>query len=389
MLLFSFLSIMMGLRFLEICAVSVILVAYYGLSTLIESSVPVVIFFVFFSGCIYTYQSLFTDLLRRTTFLDRVNRDLEEKTSADLLVSLLPPVVIREIRDQKDLIAHSFQDVSVLFCDIVSFTTLSHRLKSEKLVTLLNDLFSRFDDLSSEYDVYKVETIGDAYVACAGVVEADPFHAETLTHFALAMVAAVAELPKLPGEEHGINVRVGIHSGPIIAGVVGKKMPRYHLFGETYTIAESVEAQGKSGNVLVSGATWSKLNGFIEGESMPSISVGGAELKVHLVQRHQEDNHVPKRVATRRSLVLQVGTTPVSGRTQAGETKAAISPLVLGSFNGPQAEMALPNLPSDPEPTSGDPLPNFGQSPVSDSSVAKPVAVSPLTLEPAKSPPSN
>jgi class 3 adenylate cyclase len=155
------------------------------------------------------------------------------------------------------LVAHNISKADVLFSDIVSFTTICSRLQPEDVVAMLNVIFSCFDALTTAYGVYKVETIGDAYVACANVVANSNKHSLELVACALAFQENT-EFFFTPDNQR-INIRIGIHTGPTIAGVVGRKMPRYHLFGETLTIAEDAEAKGVAAKVSITHSTRQSL----------------------------------------------------------------------------------------------------------------------------------
>lgn len=153
-------------------------------------------------------------------------------------------------RKSNNVIAHNIEETSVLFCDIVQFTAMSSKISADSLVQLLNIIFSKFDILTDKHKVYKVETIGDCYFACTGVVQRQEDHRQCLVDCALDMIETMKGI-KNPNDRRAVSVRIGVHSGPVIAGVVGKKMPRYHLFGETVTIAETIEAKGEPGAVLI------------------------------------------------------------------------------------------------------------------------------------------
>merc|ERR1712196_227296 len=128
-------------------------------------------------------------------------------------------------------IADYVECVSILFSDLVGFTSYASKIPARDLVNFLNDLYHQFDQLCDQCQAYKVETIGDAYFVSAGCPEPNDRHAECLVKLGIKMIRQCNQI-KLLDNTHP-RIRVGIHSGPVMAGVVGKKMPRYHLFGRT------------------------------------------------------------------------------------------------------------------------------------------------------------
>ena len=198
-----------------------------------------------------SYSSEHRDRLAFIRFLRHAN---EKTTTANFLANLLPKKIIDSLTLSKQpFIAHERLCADVLFCDVVQFTALAARSSPEDVVAILNVLFSSFDAMTDKYHVYKVETIGDAYLACSGVVEERADHTKLLVECGLAMRRAT-RLFQTP-DHSPIVVRVGIHTGFVIAGVVGRKMPRYHLFGETVSIAEEMEQRAPAGHVIISEAT--------------------------------------------------------------------------------------------------------------------------------------
>jgi class 3 adenylate cyclase len=181
----------------------------------------------------------------------------EEKRGTALLHSLLPKMVVERIQSGSKLIADSYSNVSVLFTDMKGFTSFSSSVTPSELVAFLNQMFSRFDAIAAEHNIYKVEIIGDAYYAVAGCPDERDNHAEE------ACITCVKFLWELPAirEKCGdsIDIRIGIHTGPVVAGVVGLKDPRYHLFGDTVNYANDMESHGVPSKVHISEATYLKV----------------------------------------------------------------------------------------------------------------------------------
>ena len=150
----------------------------------------------------------------------------------------------------------TFDAVTVLFSDIVGFTHIASLATPMEIVVFLNDIYTLFDDIAQQFDMYKVATIGDAYMVSSGAPTRNgDRHATEICNLAVALLEGSTHfsLPNLPGEH--LQMRAGIHSGPCVAGIVGVKMPRYLLFGETVDIAAKIEANGEPQKIHVSHAT--------------------------------------------------------------------------------------------------------------------------------------
>jgi class 3 adenylate cyclase len=187
---------------------------------------------------------------------------LEHEKSNKLLENILPLSVIQKLRDNPDSIAEKFEECTVLFSDIVGFTEMSRRLPPQDLVSLLNEIFSSFDDLAEKYKLEKIKTIGDAYMVVGGLPDKEPFHAEKIADFALDMITAIQLYREKSG--YPIQLRIGIHSGAAIAGVIGKKKFIYDLWGESVNTASRMESHGIPGHIQVSESTYDKLkNKFV------------------------------------------------------------------------------------------------------------------------------
>jgi class 3 adenylate cyclase/sensor domain CHASE-containing protein len=230
--------------------------------------------------------------------LERLHGELDkERAKAErLLRNILPASIAERLKDHEQTIADSFPEVSVLFADIVGFTELSGRVDASELVVLLNDIFSRFDALAEKHGLEKIKTIGDAYMIVAGLPEPRPDHAEALATMALDMQEALAAF----NAEHGtaLQIRVGINTGPVVAGVIGTKKFIYDLWGDAVNIASRMESSGVAGRVQVSESTAERLRGKLALEERGTIKVKGkGEMKTWLlVARHGEgagDGAVP------------------------------------------------------------------------------------------------
>ncbi|XP_072180530.1 guanylate cyclase soluble subunit beta-2-like [Diadema setosum] len=187
--------------------------------------------------------------------------EAEKKKTDMLLHSMLPRQVADQLRDGKKVEAGEFEMVTILFSDIVSFTNICSKCRPIDIVNMLNALYTRFDKLTTVHDVYKVETIGDAYMVVGGLPVPVASHAVRIANQALGMMLISKEVMS-PVTREPIGIRVGIHSGPVVAGVVGEKMPRYCLFGDTVNTASRMESHGLPGKIHLSSSAYSCLQGY-------------------------------------------------------------------------------------------------------------------------------
>lgn len=200
----------------------------------------------------------------------------EQERSESLLLNILPAPIAQRLKAGNQTIADGFAEATILFADLVGFTRMSTTVSPEQLVVLLNRLFSRFDELSDRFGVEKIKTIGDAYMACAGVPVARPDHAEAIADMALAMRDAVQEHNKEFGSN--LQIRIGINTGPVVAGVIGLKKFIYDLWGDTVNLASRMESNGVPNRVQVSAATWERLRDHYDFESRGALDVKGIGL---------------------------------------------------------------------------------------------------------------
>ncbi|XP_039770946.1 guanylate cyclase soluble subunit beta-2-like [Ornithorhynchus anatinus] len=176
---------------------------------------------------------------------------LEKKKTETLLYAMLPKHVANQLKEGKRVAAGEFKTCTILFSDVVTFTNICAACEPIQIVDMLNAMYSSFDRLTNVHDVYKVETIGDAYMVVGGVPVPRASHAQRVANFALGMQISARDVMN-PVTREPIQIRVGIHTGPVLAGVVGDKMPRYCLFGDTVNTASRMESHGLPSKVHLS-----------------------------------------------------------------------------------------------------------------------------------------
>lgn len=198
----------------------------------------------------------------------------EKEKSEKLLLNILPKAIATELKTGKVLIANSFPEVTVLFADLVGFTKLSAQYSPETIVSLLNELFSAFDELAELFGVEKIKTIGDDYMAASGLPIPRPDHAEAMAQLALAMQKEIEALNKR--RNTAFTIRIGINSGPVIAGVIGKNKFCYDLWGDTVNIASRMESHGIAGAIQVTERTYTLLKDKYRFEKRGTVEVRSA-----------------------------------------------------------------------------------------------------------------
>ncbi|KAM6180397.1 LOW QUALITY PROTEIN: guanylate cyclase soluble subunit beta-2-like [Erethizon dorsatum] len=183
---------------------------------------------------------------------------IEKKKTETLLYAMLPEHVANQLKEGKKVASGEFETCTILFSDVVTFTNICAACEPIQIVNMLNSMYSKFDRLTSVHEVYKVETIGDAYMVVGGVPVPVRSHAQRVANFALGMrISAKEVMNPVTGEP--IQIRVGIHTGPVVAGVVGDKMPRHCLFGDTVNTASRMESHGLPNKVHLSPTAYRAL----------------------------------------------------------------------------------------------------------------------------------
>mmetsp|Transcript_9667 Transcript_9667/g.15976 ORF Transcript_9667/g.15976 Transcript_9667/m.15976 type:complete len:856 (+) Transcript_9667:262-2829(+) len=177
---------------------------------------------------------------------------LERRMNQALLQQILPPQVAKQLLSGKKVAPEEFEEVTIFFSDVVGFTNICAQVTPIEVVKMLNELYTVMDYCTSHFPLYKVETIGDAYMLVGGLPTRDAKHAEQIADFSLLVSRAVNAV-KSPADGSPIRIRIGVHSGKVMAGVVGNLMPRYCLFGDTVNTASRMESNGEAGRIHCSG----------------------------------------------------------------------------------------------------------------------------------------
>ncbi|MEG5172265.1 MULTISPECIES: adenylate/guanylate cyclase domain-containing protein [unclassified Microcoleus] len=222
----------------------------------------------------------FHDITKRRQMESALRK--EQKKTESLLLNILPEPIAHRLKHKPGVIADKFEKATILFADLVNFTQISTTMSATKLVYLLNEIFSAFDQLSEKHGLEKIKTIGDAYMVAAGIPIERPDHAEAIAEMALDMLAAIKELNvKLDAK---FDLRIGINSGPVVAGVIGTKKFIYDLWGNAVNTASRMESHGITGRIQVSHYTYELLHDKYEFEDRGEIEIKGkGEMQTYLL----------------------------------------------------------------------------------------------------------
>jgi adenylate cyclase len=215
-------------------------------------------------------------------------REAALQRSDRLLLNVLPRSIAERLKHGSGVIAESHAEVSVLFADVVDFTAFVERTDAARVVSVLDEIFSAFDQLAARHGLEKIKTIGDAYMVVAGVPEPRPDHAEAAAEMALDMQATTAELARSLGLD--LSIRVGIDSGPVIAGVIGHSKFIYDVWGDVVNTASRMESHGLPGRIQVTVRTHGRLRDRYRFEDRGEVAVKGkGRLHAYLLVGRLED----------------------------------------------------------------------------------------------------
>lgn len=211
-------------------------------------------------------------------FIDQKNKAfallaVEQEKSNTLLLNVLPKAIADILKEEQKTIADHFDDASILFADLVGFTPLTASMAPEEMIGLLNEIYSHFDNLVDKYGLEKIRIIGDNYMVASGVPTPRTDHAQALAQMALDIVEYIQSFTAQ--NTHAINFRIGISSGPLVAGIIGKKKFQYDVWGDTVNIASRMESHGVPGKIQVTADTYGILKDEFIFESRGILDVKG------------------------------------------------------------------------------------------------------------------
>ncbi|NES94031.1 MAG: adenylate/guanylate cyclase domain-containing protein, partial [Desertifilum sp. SIO1I2] len=205
-----------------------------------------------------------------------------------LLLNVLPASIAEELKFDLRTIADNFEEVTILFADLVNFTQLSSQLKALELVSLLNEIFSAFDCLTEQHGLEKIKTIGDAYLVVGGLPLIRADHAIAIANMALDM-QAVLQAFNQTNQTH-LNLRIGINTGPVVAGVIGTKKFSYDIWGDAVNLASRMESSGVPGSIQVSESTYQRLKHLYNFEPRGLIPMKGkGEMPAYLLLSRKQE----------------------------------------------------------------------------------------------------
>jgi len=226
------------------------------------------------------FDRVYREILHRKETEDCLRR--EQEKSERLLLNILPAPIADRLKQGHQNIADGFAEVTILFADLVGFTQLSSRKHPKELVDLLNQIFSAFDRLSEKHNLEKIKTIGDAYMVAGGLPDPESHSAEAIAEMALEMQQEMQNFRDRTGED--LHLRIGINTGPVVAGVIGTRKFIYDLWGDAVNVASRMESQGIPGCIQVTETTYALLKDKYRFEARGEIAVKGkGTMKAYLL----------------------------------------------------------------------------------------------------------
>lgn len=280
-----------ALRWLAAYLGLAVISGYFEIYPLVSSSLSSTTITIFFILNIGVVSAIAIFLL--AYFVGEKNRLFrllrgEQAKSENLLLNILPKEIAAILKNESRTIADHYSEVSILFADMVGFTPLSARLAPVEVVELLNEAFSYFDSLLDKYHVEKIRTIGDSYMVASGVPRRRSDHAQALARMALDMREFISNHTFRNG--HQLSFRIGINSGPVIGGVIGKRKFVFDIWGDAVNVASRMESHGMGGTIQITRATYELIKDEFICEPRGTIEVKGkGEMEVWLVVSAREE----------------------------------------------------------------------------------------------------
>jgi len=241
---------------------------------------------VFGAGFVF---AIFASYFNNAASTAEEDLEREHKKSENLLHNILPVSIANRLKDDTSIIADSINSSTTLFADIVGFTIISEKLSPEELVIMLNQIFTQFDNLTEKHGIEKIKTIGDAYMVVAGIPIHREDHAEVIAEMALDMIQTLKVVSNVLGQE--LNIRVGINSGPVVAGVIGNKKFIYDLWGDSVNTAARMESHGVPGEIQVTEASYVLLKDKYHFDYRGEINIKGKGLMTTYLLKGRKPAH--------------------------------------------------------------------------------------------------
>ena len=229
------------------------------------------------------YEGTVTNITERKVAQEALK--FQKQQMQQLLLNILPAKIAQRLQTGARAIADNYNDVSVLFADLVGFTEFCSKVSPIQVVDFLNLIFSEFDQLAQKYDLEKIKTIGDAYMVVGGLIIKSKHHLEAIANMALDMQTSLDRI--CAQKETALTLRIGIHVGPVIAGVIGRTKFIYDLWGDTVNIASRMESTGIAGKIQVTNVVYQRLQQKFVFEERGEVSIKGkGNMTVYLLKRH-------------------------------------------------------------------------------------------------------
>jgi PAS domain S-box-containing protein len=244
----------------------------------------------FVAGKPVATRAIFRDITERLQAEEALHHQQEQ--TERLLLNILPQPIAERLKQETRTIAENFAEVSVMFADIVGFTQLAASLSPIELVDMLSEIFSAFDRLSEQHGLEKIKTVGDAYMVVGGLPTRRPDHAEAIAEMALDMQATITRFRQQKGKQ--FNIRIGINTGPVVAGVIGIKKFSYDLWGDTVNIASRMESHGLAGQIQVTAASYQRLREHYLFKARGAIQVKGKGVMTTYLLIGRKANQLPR-----------------------------------------------------------------------------------------------
>jgi len=275
------------LRFVAASITGLIIFLLYNILDILMIQTPIaklieVDFYLIATMCVGMFANYQMEFYLRQSYIsDRLLRK-EQQKAEELLLNVLPASIAARLKQGDKIIAESFPDVTILFADLVNFTQLSATISAKELVNILNEIFSEFDLLAEKHGLEKIKTIGDAYMVVGGLPIHRPDHAQAVASMALDMRAAIQRISSLSQEP--LSIRIGINTGPVVAGVIGIKKFIYDLWGDTVNVASRMESHGIPDQIHVTLETYQVLQQEYIFTARDKIQVKGkGEMQTYLL----------------------------------------------------------------------------------------------------------